>query len=280
VGDDEDLAARLADDARGVAVGVDVRADRVPHRVEDAGGAGEVDSGEIRAREGGVADRGARPVDEVDHPGRKAGLLEHPHQVVRGEGGRARGLPEDRVPHERRARRQVRADGGEVERRDREDEALERPVLHSVPDTLRGDRLLLVDTRHELDVEAVEVDHLAGRVDLGLVGCLRLAEHGRGVERRAPRPREQLGGAQEDRGALLPGHPRPVFPGFRRGFDCTLDFARSSLVDVGEHVATPVRHDDLGRLARRDVLAADHERHLDSLALHLVEAALELLALR
>ena len=57
---------------------------------------------------------------------------------------------------------------------------------------------------------------LAGRVDLGLVRGLRLPEHRRGVERVAPRPGEQLGGAQEDRGALLPRPARPVLPG-RRG---------------------------------------------------------------
>ena len=81
----------------------------------------------------------------------------------------------------------------------------------------RGDRLLLVDPRHELDVEAPEVDQLAGRVDLGLVGGLRL------VRASSPRssvarhgPGEQLGRAEEDRGALLPRRARPVLPGLRR----------------------------------------------------------------
>ena len=63
-------------------------------------------------------------------------------------------------------------------------EALERPVLHPVPDAGRRDRLLRVDAQHELDVEAEEVDQLAGGVDLGLVRGLRLAEHRRRVERR------------------------------------------------------------------------------------------------
>ena len=56
VRDDEVLAAGLADDARVVAVLGDVRADRLPHRLEDRGRAGEVDAGEIGARERGVAD--------------------------------------------------------------------------------------------------------------------------------------------------------------------------------------------------------------------------------
>ena len=40
---------------------------------------------------------------------------------------------------------QVGADRREVERADREHEALQRPVLHAVPDAGRGERLLLVD---------------------------------------------------------------------------------------------------------------------------------------
>ena len=144
------------------------------------------------------------------------------HQEVRGVGRGSGRLPDDRVPHQRRARRQVRADRGEVEGRDGEDEALERPVLHPVPHALARDRLLLVDPRHELDVEAVEVDHLAGRVDLGLVRGLRLAEHRRGVERRAPRAGQELGCAEEDRGALLPGAgaTSPPRPRRRRGSPC------------------------------------------------------------
>ena len=175
------------------------------------------------ARERGVADRRAGPVDEVDHARRQAGLLEEVHEEVRGVAPRCGRLPDDRVAHQRGARREVAADRGEVERRDREDEALERPVLHPVPDARRGDRLLLVDARHELDVEAQEVDQLAGGVDLGLVRGLRLAEHRRGVERRAPRAGEQLGGAQEDRGALLPGQARPVLPRLAGGADRALD---------------------------------------------------------
>ena len=235
---------------------------------------------EVFAREGGVADRRARAVDEVDHARRQARFDQELHQEVRGVGGGSGRLPDDRVPHQRRARRQVRADRGEVERRDGEDEALERPVLHPVPHALARDRLLLVDPRHELDVEAVEVDHLAGRVDLGLVRGLRLAEHRRGVERRAPRAGQELGGAEEDCGALLPGAGATSPPRPRRlRRSRLLDLRLPALVGVGEDVALLVRHHDLGRLAGRDVLAADHERQLDALGLHLVEPAAQLLPL-
>ena len=56
VRDDEVLAAGLADDARVVAVLLEVRGDRPPHAVEDRGRAGEVDAGELGARERRVAD--------------------------------------------------------------------------------------------------------------------------------------------------------------------------------------------------------------------------------
>ena len=53
--DDEVLAARFADDARIAAIAADVRADRLPHAVEDARAAGEVHAGEIRRVEQRVA---------------------------------------------------------------------------------------------------------------------------------------------------------------------------------------------------------------------------------
>src|SRR4029077_7797251 len=46
VGDDEVLPTGLADDPRGVAVLTDLRADRLPHRVEDARRAGDVTPGD------------------------------------------------------------------------------------------------------------------------------------------------------------------------------------------------------------------------------------------
>ena len=52
-----------------------------------------------------------------------------------------------------------------------------------------------------------------------------------------------------------------------------------ALVHVGEHVLLVVRHDGLLELAGRDVLAADHERDLDALAAHLLDAPLQALAL-
>jgi hypothetical protein len=59
-------------------------------------------------------------------------------------------------------------------------------------------------------VEAPEVDQLARRVDLGLEGGLRLAEHRGRIERLPPRGCEQLGRAQKDRSAIFPCPVAPV----------------------------------------------------------------------
>src|SRR3712207_9139169 len=74
---------------------------------------------------------------------------------------------------------QVAGDRGEVERRDRVDEALERTVVDPVPDAGRAHRLLGHDLAGEVHVVAPEVDQLAGAVDLRLVGGLRLTQHRR-----------------------------------------------------------------------------------------------------
>ena len=144
----------------------------------------------------------------------------------------------------------------------------------------RGDRLLLVDPRHELDVEAVEVDRArrrrrsrpGGRSSTGRASSRRSASSARGrraARRRAGRSRRAPPRASRDQSSQA---------------SPAASIARSTsfgaaLVDVGEHVALAVGHDGLGRRAGGHVLAADHERDLDPLALHLVEPAAELLAL-
>ena len=238
-----------------------------------------MDPGELRARERGVADRGARAVDDVDDAVREPRLAQDLERVVGRERGRRRRLPDDRVAHQRRRAGQVAADRGEVERADREDEALERPVLQPVPDAGRGNGLLRVDPEHELDVVAPEVDQLGGRVDLGLVGGLRLVQHRRRDESRAPWACEQLGGAEEDGCTLLPRQARPVGVRLAGRVDRLLDVLRATLGHVGEDVLLAVRHHRLRRLLRLDLLAADHHRDRDPLALHPRQPDPELLAL-
>ena len=101
---------------------------------------------------------------------------------------------------------------------------------------------------------------------------LRLAEHRGGVERRAPRPGEQLRGAEEDGSAIFPRRAVPILPGVRGCLDRLLDVTGIAFVHGGKHVTFVVRHDGLEGLTRADFLAADDHRCLDLLRLHLLEA--------
>ena len=116
VGQDEVLAAGLADDARVVPVARQVLADLAPQPLEDRGGAGEVQPRELRVAQRHVGHLAAVAGDQVDDAGRHPGLLEQLHGQLRGELLRVRGLPHDGVAHQRRRGRQVAGDRGEVER--------------------------------------------------------------------------------------------------------------------------------------------------------------------
>src|SRR4051812_41893383 len=137
-------------------------------------------------RHGGHVDAVAR--QHVDHARWETGLLEQFHGQVRRELLGGRRLPDHGVAHEGRRRRKVAGDRGEVERRDRVDEAFEGPVVAAVPEPAAvRDRLLGEDAPREVDVEPPEVDELARRVDLRLERGFRLAQHGRRVQPLAPR---------------------------------------------------------------------------------------------
>jgi hypothetical protein len=120
-----------------------------------------VNSGEVGTGEHRIADRRPAAVDEVDDAVRQPCLLEEAHRVGGGERGRRCRLPDDRVPHQRGRAGQVPTDRREVERAHGEDEALERPVLHAVPDAGGGAGLLGIDPGDVVDVEAEEIDQLA-----------------------------------------------------------------------------------------------------------------------
>ena len=202
VREDEILPARLPDDARVVPVTPNVRPDLFPDPLKDVRRPREMKAGEIGLFETGIHDGGAVPVNEVDHARREPGLLEELHREMGSEGLRLRGLPDDDIAQERADTRQISGDRRKVERRDRVDEALQRTVVRAVPHARGADRLLGQDLPGELDVEPPEVDQLARAVDLGLVGGLRLPEHGRGVERLPP------GAGEEFRGSLKDADPR------------------------------------------------------------------------
>ena len=190
--------------------------------------------------------------EHVDHPGRHPGLLEQLHREVRGELLGGRGLPDDRVAHQRRSRGQVAGDRGEVERRDRVDEPLQRAVVGAVPDALAvGDRLVGEDLPRVVHVEAPEVDQLARSVDLRLPDRLRLAQHRRRVEPGTPGTGQQVGGLEDDAGAVVEGHRPPAGSSVTRGADRGLRVPPRRVLQHAEHAGVLVRldHGDLGTTA-------------------------------
>ncbi len=187
-----------------------------------------------------------------------------------------RGLPDHRVAHERGGGGQVAGDRGEVERGDRVDEALERAVVHPVPGARATGRLVLQDLASVRHVEAPEVGQLAGRVDLGLVAGLRLAEHRGGVEPVAPRPGQQVGRAQQHRCALVERQRTPRRSGPERGLDGGLGVLVTGVGRGAQDVGVVVRGDDVDARAGRHVLAAvDRHRQLVVLAGQLGQGRLQ-----
>ncbi len=200
---------------------------------------------------------------EVDDAGRQPCLFHDLQQEIVRVRRRARGLPDDRAPHDCGRRGEVAADRGEVERRDGVDEPRERPVLQRIPLAAGGQRLLALEPFSVVEIEPPEVDQLACRIDLRLVGRLRLAQHGSGVHGRAVPRRQEIGGLEEDGRAALQRPPRPIGPGGPRRRDRRLDLLRPRLMNLGEHVLVAMRHHGVDRLAGAHFLAADHERDLD-----------------
>ena len=92
----------------------------------------------------------------------------------------------------------------------------------------------------------------------------------------APRGREQLGGLEEHRGAVLPRPVGPLALRLARRRDRLLDQLGRGPVPVGQHVAVVVRHHDVLDQPGLDALAADDDRDLDALLRHRAEARLEL----
>ncbi len=138
------------------------------------------------------------------------------------------------------------------------------PVVGAVPDAGAADGLLCQDLTGELDVEPPEVDQLAGGVDLGLVGGLGLAEHGGGGDLLAPRSGQQIGRAQEHRGALVERHPGPIGLGGQRGLDGCTGIGVFGVGQGAQLRAVTMRlHDIDACTAAHGVFAADDVRQVD-----------------
>ncbi|GAB3992735.1 hypothetical protein GCM10029992_02620 [Glycomyces albus] len=153
-------------------------------------------------------------------------------------------------------------------------------MVGAVPQARRGVGLLAVDALGEADVEAQEVDELARGVDLGLGGGLGLAEHGRAVEDVAVGPGDELGGPQEDRGAVGEGHAHPVGAGGLGGGHGVGDLGVGGLPGDAQDVAPVVGLDDLDFGAdAAPPLARDVHVEFELRACELGELLLEALAL-
>ena len=96
-----------------------------------------------------------------------------------------------------------------------------------------------------VDVEAPEVDQLAGGVDLGLERGLRLAEHGGGVEPLPPRAGQQVGRLEDDRAALVERHRAPGRGGVEGGLHGGLGVLGGGVLERREDVLVVVGLDDL-----------------------------------
>ena len=86
-----------------------------------------------------------------------------------------------------------------------------------------------------------EVDQLAGGVDLGLEHRFRLAEDRRGVQRRAPRPGEQVGRAQENGRAVVEGQRPPRLRRRCRGGDRLRHVRVGRVPEIAEYPPVIVR---------------------------------------
>ena len=213
----EVFAAGLAHQSRVALVVLDVGADLLPQSLEGRRRSGEVDAGQSRIGQRHIRYRVAVAGDHVDHTGRQPGRLQQLHGQVRRQRLRHRRLPHHGIAHQRRRGGQIRRDRGEVERRYRVDESVQRAVVGAVPFPPHARRLLRQNLAGEGDVEPPEIGQLAGRVDLGLIGGFGLPQHRRRRDLLPPRAGQQIGRAQEYRRALIERGCRPVCSGQRRG---------------------------------------------------------------
>ncbi len=259
-----------------VRVLADVLADALPHAIENGRAAGEVNARQLGRIDEDVRDLDRVPRQEVDDARRQASGFEHLERVVAAQHRGGSRLPNDRVAHEGRRGRQVPANRREVEWRDGVHETFEVAILHLVPHTRAADRLLAVELLGEPGVEAPEIDHLGCCVDFRLERRLRLAEHCRRGDSGAPGGRQELGGAQNDGGAILPRPARPLAAPRGRCGNRLLHVLGAGNVVLGQHVLVVVRHDRLLGLTRANFLSSDHEGYVDLLRCHRLQARFQL----
>lgn len=176
------------------------------------------------------------------------------NQVVGVDGG-SRRLPDTDVAHNDGRKDQVSSDGGKVERRDGQDEALQRSELGSVPNSGRVSRRLLgVQFLDVLDTESEKVCQLGSRVNLRLPCILSLTEHGGCHELVSVLAGDQVGCLEEDGGLVVPGHVFPFSLGGERALDGSVQDFGGSAVDGAEVVCVVVGESLLDDVAGSDLL--------------------------
>jgi hypothetical protein len=114
-------------------------------------------------------------------------------------------------------------------------------VVHPVPDTGHGVRLLVVDPLREMHVEPEEVDQLARAIDLGLVGGLALTQHGSAIEQLPVPGSQELRGPQENGGPVLEPPVAPVPLSLDRCLHGRIDSLAVGLMHLGQHPLVAVR---------------------------------------
>ena len=261
MGEDEVLAARLADDARVRLVLGDVLTNGLPEVAEDSGAAREVQAGEIGVVEDHIASHRTIDGHQVDDAFRQARFVQQFHDDMCGVDLLIGGLPHDHVAHQRSRNRQVAGDGREVEWRDGKHEAFECAVFEAVPNARCAFRLLGIDFLGEVAVEPQEVDELTSGIDFGLVKVLSLSEHGGRIDARAPRAGEHFGGAEEDAGALLPVECGPPGARLECGVDGFPNVVSRAEVRVADDPLVVVRRGQGAAVVGGDVASSDHHGH-------------------
>ena len=114
MGKDEVLAAGLAHDARIVAVGGDVLADLLPDALENLGGAGEMEAGQLLPGDHVFRHIRAAAGHKVDDARGQTAVHQKLHEIVIGKHRRAGGLPDRHVADDGRGHGEVAADGGSI----------------------------------------------------------------------------------------------------------------------------------------------------------------------
>ena len=275
MGEDEVLATRLTHHLGIRLVLLQVLAHLTPERVEGVRGTGEVEACKVGAGQDHAPNRAALAGDEVHHAVRQTGLFEDLHEQVVRIDSRRRGFPHGHVTHHSRRHVEVRGDRGEVERRQRKDEALQGAILQAVDDALLRIGLVGIDLPGVEGAVTQEVDQLARGVNLGLEGVLALAEHHGGVEQVAILRGEKFSRTQHHHRALLPRQRRPVVVCLHGCVDSHLHFLFARLVVGRQHMAVVMRHHYLVRLTRADLLAADHQRDVPFFSAQLQQSLLQ-----